>query len=179
LFTLYHDGVAASGGREAVLSRLAGNLCRCTGYRPIVDAALAACSAAPDDAFTARQEETARALAALADDYDVLVGDEAAFFAAPSSLDSLCALLDRHPDAVLVGGATDVGLWITKQLRTLPKLIHTGRVRELGTITDDGAQLRIGAAATYADVRDNLAALDPDVGLLLERLGSTQVRAAG
>ncbi len=179
LFTLYHDGSATSGGREAVLSRLAGNLCRCTGYRPIVDAALAACSSAPDDAFTARQEETARSLAALADDRDVLVGDHAAFFAAPSSLDSLCTLLERHPDAVLVGGATDVGLWITKQLRTLPKLIHTGRVRELGTITDDGAQLRIGAAATYADARDSLAALDPDVGLLLERLGSAQVRAAG
>jgi xanthine dehydrogenase small subunit len=177
LFTLYQQGASAS--REAVLSCLAGNLCRCTGYRPIVDAARAACSGPADDVFTARKEETARSLGALTDELDVLVGDDAAFFAAPASLDSLGALLDRHPDAVLVGGATDVGLWITKQLRTLPKLIHTGRVTELGTVADDGATLSVGGGVTYAAARQSLAAIDPDVGLLLERLGSAQVRAAG
>jgi xanthine dehydrogenase small subunit len=179
LFTLYHDGAAVTGGREAVLSRLAGNLCRCTGYRPIVEAALEACSATPDDAFTVRRQETARALAALSDRRDVLVGDDAAFFAAPSSLDALCALIERHPAATLVGGATDVGLWITKQLRTLPKIVHTGRVKELVEIREDGSALTIGAAATYARAHDALAALDPDIRLLLERLGSAQVRAAG
>lgn len=179
LFTLYHDGAAAERGREAVLSRIAGNLCRCTGYRPIVDAALAACAAPPDDVFVQRRAATTAALAALADDRDVVFGDDTAFFAAPASLDSLCGLMAQHPDAVMVGGATDVGLWITKQLRSLPKLVHTGRVRELHAISSGSASITIGAAVTYAEARQTLAALDPDVALLLERLGSAQVRAAG
>lgn len=176
LFTLHQEGGGAD--REAVLSRISGNLCRCTGYRPIVDAALAA-AATPDDRFTARAAETFSKLQALQDDADLLVSDGDGFFAAPASLDALCALMEAHPDATLLGGGTDVGLWITKQLRTLPKIVHTGRVAELRRMTDDGAMLSIGAAVTYAEANEALSAFDPDVALLLERLGSAQVRAAG
>ncbi|QCI68378.1 xanthine dehydrogenase small subunit [Phreatobacter stygius] len=179
LFTLYQDGGAVTGGREAVLTRIAGNLCRCTGYRPIVDAALEACAAPAGDVFHAREAATAQALSALADDRDVLVGDEASFFAAPRSLDGLCALMTRHPDAVLVGGATDVGLWITKQLKTLPRLVHTGRVAELRQVVDAAEGLTIGAAVTYAEAEQALAAFDPDVAVWANRLGSVQVRATG
>ncbi len=177
LFTLYQDGPGAD--REAVLARLAGNLCRCTGYRPIVDAALAVCSGPADDAHAKRSASTAAALGALADGADVFVGTQENFFAAPASLDSLAALMMRHPDATLIGGATDVGLWITKQLRTLPKIVHTGRVAELRILSQTDETLTIGAAVTYAEAAPALGALDPDVALLLERLGSAQVRTAG
>ncbi len=126
LFTLHQEGGGAD--REAVLSRISGNLCRCTGYRPIVDAAEAA-MAVPDDRFGARAAETVSQLQGLHDDKDLFVADGEGFFAAPASLDALCALAEAHPDATLLGGATDVGLWITKQLRTLPKILHTGRSR--------------------------------------------------
>ncbi|MFX5506249.1 hypothetical protein ABTD43_19860, partial [Acinetobacter baumannii] len=79
----------------------AGNLCRCTGYRPIVAAALEACAMPPDDRFSASRTATAGALAALVDTEDMIVGDETSFFAAPASLDSLCRLMTAHPDAVL------------------------------------------------------------------------------
>ncbi|MCA0318940.1 MAG: xanthine dehydrogenase small subunit [Proteobacteria bacterium] len=179
LFTLYQDGCVAADGREAVLTRIAGNLCRCTGYRPIVDAALDACSQPANDRFVTAAAATTAMLADLADETDLFVGDDNSFFAAPASLDALCALTMRHPDATLVGGATDVGLWITKQLRTLPKIIHTGRVSELRRLDQGTDGLAIGAAVTYAEARGALAAVDPDIGVWADRLGSAQVRAAG
>ena len=118
LFTLYHAG--GRSDRQAVNDTLAGNLCRCTGYRPIVDAALEACDGPPRDAFASHRAATAERLAALDDGEDLFIGDEASsFLAAPATVDALARLYARHPDATLVAGATDVGLWITKQLRAL------------------------------------------------------------
>ena len=70
----------------------------------------------------------------------MFVGDEAAFFAAPASLDSLAALYARFPDATLVGGATDVGLWVTKQLRDLKRVIWLGRVAGLDSIGESAGR---------------------------------------
>jgi xanthine dehydrogenase small subunit len=177
LFTLYHAG--GTPDRQAVNDWLAGNLCRCTGYRPIVDAALAACTGNAADSYAAAAGQTLTALRRLDDGEDIFVGDKTRFFAAPASIESLARLYERHTDAVLVAGATDVGLWITKQLRNLPKILHLGRVRKLDTIADGPQELTIGATATYAMAESALAAIDPDVGEMLHRLGSKQVRALG
>ena len=177
LFTLYHAG--GRPDRRAVNDWLAGNLCRCTGYRPIVDAALAACAGNPADSFTAATGQSLTALRRMDDGEDIFIGDKTSFFAAPASIESLARLYARHTDAVLIAGATDVGLWITKQLRHLPKIIHLGRVRKLDTIADGAEELSIGATATYAMAERALAAIDPDLGEMLRRLGSKQVRALG
>ena len=177
LFTLYHAGLRAD--RAVVNDWLAGNLCRCTGYRPIADAALACCTGEADDAFTRRAAETVGLLAELDDDTDLFAGDDASFFAAPATEDGLAALCARHPDATIVGGATDVGLWITKQLRELPRIVHTGRVASLHEVRETTDGVEIGAAATYAEAEAALGGIDPDVGEMLRRLGSKQVRATG
>ena len=176
LFCLYH--AALKPDRQAVNDWLAGNLCRCTGYRPIVDAALAACIGKAQDVYAAAAPETVAALRALRSSEDVFIGDEHRFLAIPASIDSLAALYARHADAVLVSGATDVGLWITKQLRDLAKIICLNR-SGLDSIEETQGGLSIGAAVTYADCERRLAALDPDLGELLRRLGSKQIRAAG
>ncbi|WP_020593449.1 xanthine dehydrogenase small subunit [Kiloniella laminariae] len=177
LFTLYHKGIKAD--RQAINNQLAGNLCRCTGYRPIIDAALESCNGSLDDRFVQAYAATTETLNKLDDGQDVFLGTPERFFAAPASIASLAKLYSQHPDAIVVAGATDVGLWITKQLRDLPKIIHLGRVEGLDRVEDNGAELLIGAGATYAQAEDALATIDPDIAEVVRRIGSSQVRASG
>ncbi|WP_417668556.1 xanthine dehydrogenase small subunit [Roseibium sp.] len=178
MFTLYHaEGQTKS--RKAVTEWLAGNLCRCTGYRPIIDAALATCFDAADDAFSWRAGETREKLRELADSRDIYIGNSEGFVASPASLDGLAALYAQHPDATLVAGATDVGLWITKHLRQLPKVIWLGRIENLNRVEETPSGALIGATATYQASQEAIARLSPDLGELWRRIGSKQVRASG
>jgi xanthine dehydrogenase small subunit len=178
LFAAYHSREPIT--YSSLCDQLAGNLCRCTGYRPIIAAALQSGVGEPSDRFAATSEARAAALAALADHKDVFVGSEAAFFAAPASLDRLAALYARFPDATLVGGATDVGLWVTKQLRDLKRVIWLGRVAGLDAIGEgaNGA-LSLGATLSLEDAAPLLGVIHPDLKELLRRFGSKQVRISG
>ena len=177
LFTLYHSGARPT--RQEIVDHIAGNLCRCTGYRPIVDAAAKACTGKAVDAWAAGAGETARKLVGLSDQRDILVGDASSFFAAPGSADALAKLYADNPDATIVAGATDVGLWVTKQLRTLPKIIHAGRAKGLEAVIDQGLHISIGATATYSAAAPYLAAIDLDIGEVIRRIGAKQVRSSG
>jgi xanthine dehydrogenase small subunit len=177
LFTLYHSGKHLE--RPCVADTIAGNLCRCTGYRPIIDAALESCTGKASDKWARNAEQTSAMLAQLNDGQDVMVGNASSFLAIPASGDSLAALAAAHPDATIVSGATDVGLWITKQLRTLPKIIHTHGAADLHSIQDSEDKISLGAAVTYAEAEPYLRGIDPDIGETIRRLGSKQVRASG
>jgi xanthine dehydrogenase small subunit len=178
LFALYHQPRTRGLDRNQVNDWIAGNLCRCTGYRPIVDAALSACTLPPGDWFTVAEDGARQALAALKDNDDIFIGARERFVAAPATLPSLAKLYYANPDATLIAGATDVGLWVTKQLREFKKVIYLGRVRGLDEIEDRHDAVSLGAAVTLAQAMPYLTAIDRDLGELLRRFAGTQVRMA-
>ncbi len=172
LFAQHQDAIRPLT-RQTVCDQLAGNLCRCTGYLPIISAALEAADAPP---VASRAAATAQELRTLQDDADIFVGDEGAFFAAPRTEAALTDLLSRHPDARIIAGTTDVGLGITKALAEPRRIIWLGRVRGLDTIERADGALIIGAAVTLADAAAPLAGLAADLGEVVRRFGSVQVR---
>ncbi len=178
LFVLHEEGPRPLD-KGVIDDALAGNLCRCTGYRPIRDAARAACAAPSGTAFSESREKRAAALARIDDGRDLFIGDGDRFFAAPASLDALATLCAAHPDATLLAGSTDVGLWLTKALREIEKIIWLGRVDELGVMEEGDDGLAIGAMVSHARAHPALNRLDPDLGELMRRFGSAQVRASG
>lgn len=178
LFSLYHSE-STGRGRAEINDCLAGNLCRCTGYRPIVDAALEACGGVATDSFAAQAEARRMKLSQIADSQDVFIGTPERFFAAPASVPALAALLARHPDARMVAGATDVGLWITKKLQDIGRIIWLGRVGELDFLDESSDRVRIGGGVSLAKATPALARIAPDLGEILRRFGSAQVRASG
>ena len=163
--------------RERVNDVLSGNLCRCTGYRPIVDAAQAIYDTAWDEPTRAHATQTAKRLNELRADPEPLALEHAGRrYFAPTSASQLDALLAAHPQATLLAGGTDVGLWVTKLHRDLGDVIYLGNVAELRGIVERDDELVIGAAVTHTDAYAVIAREFPDFGELLRRFGSTLVR---
>jgi xanthine dehydrogenase small subunit len=177
VMSLYGRAVAAKGTAAPVDEVLAGNLCRCTGYGAIIAAAeTIAPEAAPDMAehLTALKRDEALSL-----DYDDPIAGLTRRWIAPLGVDELAKTYEAHPDAVIVAGATDIGLWVTKLRKPLKTLIDIGRVDELKTVVRDDGWLSIGAGVRYVDALETVAELYPDLGAMMRRLGSTQVRNSG
>ncbi len=177
LFAAWHEG--AGSGRQAIDDQLAGNLCRCTGYVPIVRAARRVLARPAEDAFSAGAVETRARLEAIAAQDTLAVEHRGRRYFAPHTADALARLYAAHPQATVVAGATDVGLWVTKQHRVLDTVIYVGNVRDLATLEVHPDRIDVGATATYTDAWPVLAEHYPDFGELLRRLGATQVRNAG
>src|SRR5262249_20510673 len=158
---------------------LAGNLCRCTGYTAIVNAARQALAAAGNAGVGPRERELASQLKTIRRDDGFCVEMDGRRFIAPRSLDKLADALDRYPTAILTAGATDVGLFVTKQHRRLDILIHVSNIPELNEISREGAALRLGAAVSYRRARAALVDLYPALDEVIGRLGGAQVRELG
>jgi xanthine dehydrogenase small subunit len=175
LFALFHEQDRPDRG--AINDALAGNLCRCTGYGPIVTAAERMYDGPRSDPFTSAETATLTALQNLHNGTTVSEGSRRFF--APTHIDELARLAGAYPTATLLAGGTDVGLWVTKQHRRLDPVIYVGNVLELQRVGITDTQIEIGAAVAYTDLHDLIAQHYPDFAELIRRLGSTQIRNAG
>jgi xanthine dehydrogenase small subunit len=176
LFGMYQNHVRA--GREITRERaqadLSGNLCRCTGYRPILEAA----QRMADLPATAIDEANLVAkLTALR--VQPAAPGSASGYQMPTTLPELLALRRDHPGAQVVAGCTDVGLWVTKQHRRLPQVLDVTRVRELRQIETGRGHLSIGAAVPLADAFAALVAQRPSLAAFAERFAGLPVRNSG
>ncbi len=154
--------VAHKSGASNFDDQLAGNLCRCTGYAPIIRAAEAAQGAPVPDWM----EDTPPADLASPQPF------------APQSSDELAAWYLENPDATLIAGATDVGLWVTKSLRNLDKVAFLNQCADLARISVTSKEIRIGAGVTMTDVETLMQDHHPAFAEMIRRYGSVQVRNA-
>jgi xanthine dehydrogenase small subunit len=172
---MYVNGAGAD--RRSVDAALSGNLCRCTGYRPIIDAAV---RMGELPRVELDREALAAALAPLKRSQGLIYEADGQRFYAPRSVAELAALTEAHPQATLLAGSTDVGLWVTKQFREIGDIIYLGQVEELRQLREQDGVLEIGAGVTLEEAYRALAArYRLELSQMWQRFASLPVRNAG
>ena len=178
LWNLYniHQPEGTRPEQAEVRSALTGNLCRCTGYRPILDAAQKMFDL---PAVEFNLEQLAGQLRSLQRDKSFNYEYQGYNFFAPKSINELADLRSEYPQATILAGGTDVGLWVNKQFRELNPILYIGEVKELKQIEIQANKLRIGAGVSLTDAYKIISPYYPEMDQMWERFASLPIRNVG
>lgn len=175
LFSLYKN--KNNPNRAEIDDALTGNLCRCTGYRPIVEAAARACVHSGEDRFSAIEPERLQQLQALkAETRHVAIETADQLYFRPADLQEALRLRKLHPDATIVNGATDIGLLVTKQKQIIPKILDLSGVEALRHTSETADAVTIGSGTSLEEVKAISESHFPALYDMLAVFGSVQIR---
>jgi xanthine dehydrogenase small subunit len=187
VMSLYGLWLSSSKPSRADIEKaLQGNLCRCTGYEPIIKAAESVTAAKPSALFDPIERDRSSIMSrlwAISLNETITVSKDAngetCRSIIPSSLSDFAAAYAAEPKATIVAGSTDVGLWVTKQMRALNPVIFINHLSELQSISVGDGGITIGAGVTYAQAFEVVAKNIPAFARLIDRIGGQQVRNMG
>ena len=169
MFALYHQ--EEQPDREAVIQALSGNLCRCTGYRPIIDATLSVCQNKQADKFKQTEIEIVKRLNDI--NHSVISTNN---LLVPTSRQALAAAKAQYPDANVFAGSTDLALQVTQQLKSFDKLIALGAMPDLNQLVEQEQGLLVGAALPFGKIEASFLAHFPQLSELIWRFAATPIR---
>ncbi|HHI81518.1 MAG TPA: xanthine dehydrogenase small subunit [Rhizobiales bacterium] len=166
---------------EEIEKALQGNLCRCTGYRPVIAAARAAqqYGMPENDPLVKERAEIAARLKAMHDGRRIETTHDGKKLIVPASPDDLAALLVDHPGTTIIAGATDAALWVTKSMRDISPAVFVSGLAGLAQVSEDETGITIGAGVTYSQLAGVMARHYPQLVNLWHRIGGRQVRNMG